>query len=244
MADTSEEWVQIKLPEVFVYKIPPKTTAAGHKAADWKDQVWVGKLEVVTRDSKVAVKLIGEDGKIFAVAPVRKDGPPAVEKVSDSSRYFVLRIENDKGQYAFIGLGFNNRSDAFDFNVALQDAQKEADGASRAAELDAGPAIGDLSLKAGEKISIKVNIGGAHKPATAAAPAAAATGGGLLKLRAPGAAATAAAPAPAAASSSAAAAAAGDDFLGLSSLSLGAGTTAAAPAKPAAPAPASSWETF
>jgi len=29
--------------------------------------------------------------QIFAVAPVRKDGPPAVEKVSDSSRYFVLR---------------------------------------------------------------------------------------------------------------------------------------------------------
>lgn len=43
MADASEEWVQIKLPEVFVYKIPPKTTAAGHKCvagtcrgSDWQ----------------------------------------------------------------------------------------------------------------------------------------------------------------------------------------------------------------
>jgi hypothetical protein len=68
-----------------------------HRAADWKEQVWVGKLQVVSRGSGCAVKLISEGGKIFAVAPVRRDGPPAVEKVSDSSRYFALRIENDKG---------------------------------------------------------------------------------------------------------------------------------------------------
>lgn len=62
--------------------------------------------------------------QIFAVAPVRRDGPPAAEKVTDSSRYFVLRIENDAGKHAFIGVGFNNRSDAFDFNVALQEWAK------------------------------------------------------------------------------------------------------------------------
>ena len=62
--------------------------------------------------------------QIFAVAPVRKDGPPAAEKVSDSSRFFVMRIENASGAYAFIGVGFNQRSDAFDFNVAMQDAMK------------------------------------------------------------------------------------------------------------------------
>ena len=59
---------------------------------------------------QAAVKLTAADGKVFAVAPVRKDGPPAAEKVTDSSRYFVLRIENDKGAYAFIGVGFNQRS--------------------------------------------------------------------------------------------------------------------------------------
>ena len=35
--------------------------------------------------------------QIFAIAPVRKNGPQAAEKVTDSSRYFCLRIENDKG---------------------------------------------------------------------------------------------------------------------------------------------------
>lgn len=242
-AAADEEYVQLKLNEVFVYKIPPKTSAAGHKAADWKDQVWVGKLEVVIRGSQVVIKLVGEDGKIFAVAPVRKDGPPAVEKVSDSSRYFVLRIENDKGQYAFIGIGFNNRSDAFDFNVALQDAQKDTDASKRAA-LDLGPAL-DLSLKAGEKITIKIGGAGgsgsgagssaaAHKPASTGAPSLAPPGG-ALKLRAPGSTA-AAAPVPVATS--------GSDF-GLGGLSIGGSASTAAPvAKAPAPAPASSWETF
>jgi len=89
--------------------------------------VRVCKLVVVTRDrlGEAAVKLLNVDtGKVFAVAPVRKGGPAAVEKVSDSSRYFCLRIENDKGAHAFVGIAFNNRSDAFDFNVALQDWAK------------------------------------------------------------------------------------------------------------------------
>ena len=66
----------------------------------------MGKLVVVTRDrvGEAAVKLVNaESGKIFAVAPVRKDGPPAAEKVTDSSRYFCLRIENDKGASLFRG---------------------------------------------------------------------------------------------------------------------------------------------
>ncbi len=96
------------------------------RASDWKEQVWVGKLNIVSKGGAVAIKLIAHDtGKVFAVAPVRKDGPAAVEKVSDSSRYFALRIEDAaSGRFAFIGVGFNNRSDAFDFNVALQDALK------------------------------------------------------------------------------------------------------------------------
>ena len=105
--------------------------------------VWTGRLRVVARGLKLEIRLEHTDtglfffefflillqkkitGKIFAVCNVNtsKNGPQSIEPVVDSSRYFVLRIERE-GKHAFIGIGFEERSEAFDFNVAIQNQQK------------------------------------------------------------------------------------------------------------------------
>ena len=64
----------------------------------------------------------------------------------------------------FIGVAFNERNDAFDFNTALQDAQKEREYEKHAAMSRGG--IGDdgggngngaFELKEGEKITVNLN---------------------------------------------------------------------------------------
>jgi hypothetical protein len=48
-----------------------------------------------------------------------------VESVSDSSRYFVIRISDEKtGRHANIGIGFRERDDASNFRMALQEYER------------------------------------------------------------------------------------------------------------------------
>jgi adaptin ear-binding coat-associated protein 1/2 len=51
---------------------------------------------------------------VFAEAPYDHTGT-SVEAVLDSSRYFVLRVEAE-GKRAYIGVGFPERPEAFDFS--------------------------------------------------------------------------------------------------------------------------------
>jgi hypothetical protein len=127
--------------------------------------------------------LIDKNGTLFAMAPEPKNGPSAVSPVTDSSRYFVLKITDQKsGKHAFIGIAFNQRTDAFDFNVALADHRKqverEEEGDAATDGLDAQPTK-DYSLKAGQ--TIRVNIKKSNKPKkTAGAGAVKSAGFGML----------------------------------------------------------------
>lgn len=114
--------------EVAVYKIPPRPTSGGYKCGEWlqSDKIWSGRLRVVSCDSRCEIRLEDPNSaELFAacfVNPGQREA--AVEPVLDSSRYFVLRIEDGRGKHAFIGLGFYERNEAFDFNVALSDHEK------------------------------------------------------------------------------------------------------------------------
>ncbi|KAG6854717.1 hypothetical protein C0991_002430 [Blastosporella zonata] len=109
---------------------------------------------------------------------------PSVEAVLDSSRYFVVRVE-DAGKKAYIGMGFAERSDSFDFNVALQDYTKrfkanlnvEPDADETSPHVPAGPKK-DYSLKEGQTFSIAIP-GRSKLPATGASLLGSGSSGGL-----------------------------------------------------------------
>jgi hypothetical protein len=95
-----------------------------YRASDWKldEPDWTGRLRVVAKGKECILKLEAKNsGELFAECPVDKYPGTSVEAVSDSSRYFVLKLVSGTGQSAFIGLGFADRGDSFDLNVALQD---------------------------------------------------------------------------------------------------------------------------
>ncbi|KAJ7112384.1 adaptin ear-binding coat-associated protein 1 [Mycena crocata] len=151
--------------EVSVFKIPPLKANEGHRAGEWGDlstPLWKGRLRIVEKSAGAA--LLFEDastGELFAKAeydPTR----PSVEAVLDSSRYFVVRVE-DAGKKAYIGMGFQERTDSFDFNVALQDYTKRRKAALNpptasdepSPHIPAGPKK-DYSLKEGQTFSIAI----------------------------------------------------------------------------------------
>ncbi|GFQ01140.1 uncharacterized protein at1g03900 [Phtheirospermum japonicum] len=156
--------------EVFVYKIPPRPTSGGYKCGEWlqSDRIWSGRVRVVSCGTRCEIRLEDPNsGELFAacfVNPGQRE--VAVESVLDSSRYFVLRIEDGRGKHAFVGLGFNERNEAFGFNVALSDHEKHvkrevekevgsAGGAADEGHIGVHPAL-NHRLKEGETIRINV----------------------------------------------------------------------------------------
>lgn len=148
------ERVRTTIANAHVFKLPPRQSASiGWRGADWKEKVWQGTVKVVERDDLTAVLLVDRTkGSIFAVCPV-KEG--AVDRCVDSSRYFVLRIENANGRHMFIGVAFNERNDAFDFNTALEDSRREREMERNPVPAYTGPPK-DYSIKEGEKIKVSI----------------------------------------------------------------------------------------
>ncbi|EIE20896.1 NECAP endocytosis associated 2, isoform CRA_b, partial [Coccomyxa subellipsoidea C-169] len=155
--------------EVQVYRVPPRPSSGGHKSGDWKvaDRIFQGRLRVLSIGEKCELRLEEPgSGELYAMCPVPLgQRAVAVEPVADSSRYFVLRlVDATTKRHAFIGMGFTDRTEAFDFNVALSDHEKyirrakevqaaaKDDAPSGASEASSLYKKQDLSLKEGETI--------------------------------------------------------------------------------------------
>ncbi|KFA71385.1 hypothetical protein S40288_09162 [Stachybotrys chartarum IBT 40288] len=175
---------------VHVYTIPPLSSTRGHVAATWTADparhIFTARLRVLETSqsdgaapSSIKVDLVLEDassGQLFAAAPYVLKA--VVEPATDSSRFFALTVRDPSGKKALLGIGFEDRSDAFDFSVALQEARRSLGWEGDGAGLQGGAAKKkeeqprDYSLKDGETITI--NLGskfGRRKPEQQQSPA-------------------------------------------------------------------------
>jgi adaptin ear-binding coat-associated protein 1/2 len=137
-------------------------------------------MKLVSKGNDCTIKLEDKNsGELFAKCPIEQYPGIAIESVADSSRYFVLRLQDDNGVFlqitflmkklkifntvlgrsAFIGIGFTDRSDSFDLNVALQDHFKrlQTDQAIEKEKEEPKQQL-DLSFKEGETIKINMKI--------------------------------------------------------------------------------------
>lgn len=166
------ESVLLVIKECMVYRIPPRATSRGYRASDWdvNQFLWEGRLRIIAKGDDLFINLEDKTtGELFAQCPYNMDDGTSVEPVLDSSRYFVLTIvDKTSGKHAFIGIGFPERSFAFDFNVAIQDHvkivnNKKAGLTPPKQRVPAAPKI-DFSLKSDQKITISLGkVGGTKK---------------------------------------------------------------------------------
>lgn len=122
-------------------------------------------------DGKIKADIVLEDpntGDLFAAAPYTSTA--AVQQANDSGRFFAIRVVGEGGMKATLGIGFEDRSPAFDFGIALGEVRKVLgwDGSNGAA----GPPSAkvkssadqdlkkDFSLKEGQTINIQVGSRG------------------------------------------------------------------------------------
>ena len=131
-ANMDLEQVQLTIPKAYVFTVPPLISAEiGYQAKTWsKKEIAIVKVTVMTRGNddvhKSFIQLYRQDrpgssfDSLFVSVPLLNDR--CCEQCSDSSRYFVLRVTDEATRRsALIGLGFNDRTEAFDFKVAVQD---------------------------------------------------------------------------------------------------------------------------
>jgi len=158
MEDDELEYTLLNKRDVLVYQIPPASSASGHKADDWKRCIWRGRCRIVGKGTDLAIKMIeSSTGQLFAQCVIPNgDIDKYVERVVDSSRYFVLKISKGN-QHRFIGLGFEDRNDAFDFNCTISDFKSTwVDRDKEISEMTDKEPCKDLSLKDGQKITINL----------------------------------------------------------------------------------------
>jgi adaptin ear-binding coat-associated protein 1/2 len=164
-------------PTAHIYSIPP--LASSFSASSWTapprptaQHIFTARIRILETsiDNTIRTDILLEDpstGELFAGAPYTT--PAVVQQANDSSRFFAIRVQGEGGMKATLGLGFEERGAALDFNIALSECRKvlglekameEQKGGRKKLEVEEKT---DFSLKDGEKIHIQVGSKGGRR---------------------------------------------------------------------------------
>ena len=122
--DELVQHIRCVIHEAHVFKTPIGSSL-GWKGSDMKKEIWRGTVKVIDRGDLSAILLVDKEAsnKVVAVCPLEREG--TVERCIDTSRYFVIETRDmdstcADGRLKHFGIAFNERTDAFDFKVAVQ----------------------------------------------------------------------------------------------------------------------------
>jgi hypothetical protein len=145
---------------MYCFKVPPRGPQ-GYSAKLLKEHpAGSYTLEIVAkgREAVILLKQRAPPHKTFCMSPIVPGGADCYEKAFDSSRYFVLRIEDARTKKtASIGIGFNEREQALNFKVSVQDflegvKREQVNAQAVATHVDTG------NFALAEGTTIKVNL--------------------------------------------------------------------------------------
>ena len=203
LPDSAIQRVLFICPRVHVYQIPPLTSNKDFSAGSWTapprptaQMIFTARLRIIetSLSNQIKTDIVLEDpktGDLFAACPYTS--PAVVEQANDSSRFFALRVVGEGGMKATLGMGFEERPDAFDFSITLSEARKLlgldqnlAPGHAQPQHQNRKPVDEpkkDFSLKEGQ--SIHVEIGGRGRRQQQSNSASNDDGSALFSIRPP-----------------------------------------------------------
>ncbi len=173
LPDSAIQRIVFVANDVHVYGIPPIASTRGFSASSWTSptqptaqQIFTARLRIIETsiEPNIKVDIILEDGntsELFAAAPYTQTA--VVQQANDSSRFFAVRVQGEGGMKATLGIGFEDRSPAMDFNIALSEARKvlglDSTAGGRSQDSNSNTlqeSKEDFSLKEGQKIHIEL----------------------------------------------------------------------------------------
>lgn len=158
---------------VLIYGVPPLApNSKGYNSAQWlrSPPMFTANLEIVETSTPVSssedrinveINLLDPSNRdLFAAAPYNH--PSVLTPCADSGRYFALRVADDSGRKATLGIGLESREDAFEFIAVLEQVRKTlgfetpAQGGSKVTKIDEDHQR-VWKVKDGETMSVNVH---------------------------------------------------------------------------------------